>query len=111
MNWNIILYVLMAGLVVRIAYGVFKAVSNANDNPEGDISVDDEFDATPSQPPGTRRMDLGNDPLDPHGDGTIREGDPMFDVFMSMLSKDSSGVIANRNEDGTWDVEEVRDER
>ena len=29
------------------------------------------------------RMNLGSDPLDPHGDGTIRQGDPLYDLLMS----------------------------
>ena len=30
-----------------------------------------------------RGVDLGSDPLDPRGDGTIRPGDPMWQAFMS----------------------------
>lgn len=53
-----------------------------------------------------RRMDLGDDPLDPHGDGTIREGDPVYETMMKSLQQGGSGAfLANRNEDGTWDVE------
>ena len=48
-----------------------------------------------------------NDPLDPHGDGTIREGDPIFDILMNSGGR---GVIGNRRSDGTWDVEIIGDD-
>ena len=44
---------------------------------------------------------LGPDPLDPHGDGTIRKGDPMYDL---MMGAGPNGIMATRNEDGTWKV-------
>lgn len=47
-----------------------------------------------------KNLDLGEDPLDPHGDGTIRRGDPMYELMMS-----GGGFVGNRREDGTWDVE------
>ena len=47
-------------------------------------------------------MDLGDDPLDPHGDGTLHPGDPMFDLI---IGGDGSAVIANRRPDGTWEVQ------
>jgi len=31
----------------------------------------------------TEPMELGPDPMDPHGDGTLRPGDPMFELIMS----------------------------
>lgn len=48
-----------------------------------------------------------NDPLDPHGDGTIREGDALYDILMG----GGGAVRGTRNEDGTWEVEsmEARD--
>jgi hypothetical protein len=49
-------------------------------------------------------MDLGDDPLDPHGDGTIREGDPMYDLMMG------GTVFAERRADGQWDVSVEGDE-
>lgn len=49
----------------------------------------------------TRTMDLGDDPLDPHGDGTIRQGDPMYDL---MMNSTGGVVVGNKNNDGTWDI-------
>lgn len=49
--------------------------------------------------PGSERRDLGPDPLDPHGDGTIRPGDPLWQVFES-----GQPIIAERRDDGEWDV-------
>lgn len=46
----------------------------------------------------SQTFDLGDDPLDPHGDGTIRPGDPMWDLMFGP-------TLASRNDDGTWDVE------
>lgn len=46
------------------------------------------------------------DPLDPHGDGTLRPGDPVFDAVMR-----GNAVIGNRSDDGTWDYKEVPDEQ
>jgi len=48
---------------------------------------------------------LGNDPLDPHGDGTIRAGDPLFNLMTG-----GKAMIANRREDGNWDVEIIPDD-
>lgn len=48
--------------------------------------------------------DLGDDPLDPHGDGTIRPGNPVYDLMMRSM-KDDTAMLANRREDGMWDVE------
>lgn len=50
----------------------------------------------------TEVLDLGPDPLDPHGDGTIRPGDPMFDLMMK-----GTFVYGNRRPDGKWDVESL----
>lgn len=47
-----------------------------------------------------RPLDLGDDPMDPHGDGTIREGDPVYHLLLS-----GNAVVGNRREDGLWDVE------
>lgn len=47
-----------------------------------------------------RGVDLGSDPLDPRGDGTIRPGDPMWQAFMS-----GQPVLVNRRDDGMWDVQ------
>lgn len=48
-------------------------------------------------------VDFGDDPLDPHGDGTLRMGDPMYDVLMKSLNSGGT-VFATRNDDGTWEV-------
>ena len=48
---------------------------------------------------------LGNDPLDPHGDGTIRAGDPLFNLMTG-----GRAMIANRREDGNWEVETIPDD-
>lgn len=40
-------------------------------------------------------------PLDPHGDGTLRPGDPIFDAAMR-----GYGVVGVVNPDGTWELEE-----
>ena len=54
----------------------------------------------PKASPEAEVHDLGDDPLDPHGDGTIGPGDPMWDVFTS-----GKPMIANRRDDGQWDVQ------
>ncbi|WIF20578.1 hypothetical protein SEA_JFLIX2_88 [Rhodococcus phage Jflix2] len=41
------------------------------------------------------------DPLDPHGDGTLRPGDPIFDAAMR-----GNGVHGVRRDDGSWELEE-----
>lgn len=54
------------------------------------------------------RKDLGDDPLDPHGDGTIGPGDPMWIEFEKMISGESDGMLANRiGNSGTWNVEHL----
>lgn len=42
-------------------------------------------------------VDLGPDP---HGDGTIRPGDPLWEAMTS-----GEAILANRRDDGTWDVQ------
>ena len=49
-------------------------------------------------------MDLGTDPLDPRGDGTIREGDPIYDSMMRCMETGES-MLGNVRDDGKWDVE------
>lgn len=49
-------------------------------------------------------LDLGDDPLDPHGDGTIRKGDPLYDLMMG------GALMANRREDGKWDVKQFQED-
>lgn len=44
---------------------------------------------------------LGDNPLDPHGNGILKKGDPLFDMLMR---GDPRGVVAKRRNDGTWDV-------
>lgn len=65
-----------------------------------------EVEPSPAPEPRTssQTVDLGDDPLDPHGDGTVREGDPMYDLMMRSM-QDDTAMFANRREDGTWDVE------
>lgn len=50
---------------------------------------------------------LGDNPLDPRGDGTLREGDPLFDMLMG--DNAGTGVHARRRKDGTWDVTKFND--
>jgi hypothetical protein len=49
-------------------------------------------------------MDLGKDPMDPHGDGTLRPGDPVFELLMN-----SGAVVTSFNPrpDGQWDVSQT----
>lgn len=49
-------------------------------------------------------MDLGPDPLDPRGEGTIREGDPIYDSMMRCMETGES-MFGNIMDDGKWDVE------
>ena len=56
----------------------------------------------------TLAMPGGNpdlDPMDPHGDGTLRPGDPMFEIFQKTMEGDGNAVIANRRADGDFDIE------
>ena len=52
---------------------------------------------------GARRKETGevftteNDPLDPHGDETLRPGDALFDAMMN-----GESVVANRDSAGNW---------
>lgn len=48
---------------------------------------------------------LGNDPLDPYGDGTIRAGDPLFNLMTG-----GRAMISNHREDGNWEVETIPDD-
>lgn len=45
------------------------------------------------------------DPMDPHGDGTLRPGDPMFEIFQKTMEGDGNVVIGNRRDDGDFDIE------
>ena len=44
---------------------------------------------------------LGPDPLDPHGDGSIRPGDPLWDAMMSNETIHATRSCRDPNE---WDV-------
>lgn len=50
----------------------------------------------------THTMNLGEAPLDQE---VIREGDPMHDFMMSVMNSKEGVAVANKNSDGTWDVE------
>lgn len=51
---------------------------------------------------GPDRQSAGDyDPLNPHGDGTLRPGDPIFEAAMR-----GNSVVGTLNEDGTWDYKE-----
>ncbi len=67
-----------------------------------------KLNAKPHKPasPDVRIMDLGDDPLDPHGDGTIRKGDPMHDLMFN----EGRAIIGNLRPDGTWDVKIISDD-
>lgn len=109
-----------AAATIAVFWVVFisvKVLARVCARSAGKASTDDtasngaEFDVSSPNPPWTRRrMDLGDDPLDPHGDGTIREGDPMFEAFRATMDGDADAIFATRNDDGTWDVEEVRND-
>lgn len=45
------------------------------------------------------------DPMDPHGDGTLRPGDPMFEIFQKTMEGAGNAVIGNRRADGDFDIE------
>lgn len=60
--------------------------------------------ALPPMKPGTDTAAADYDPLDPHGDGTLRPGDPIFDAMMR-----GKAMVGRRNDDGTWDMKEVGD--
>lgn len=49
--------------------------------------------------------DPGVDQMNPHGDGTLRPGDPMFEIFQKTMEGDGNAVIGNRRADGDFDVE------
>lgn len=51
-------------------------------------------------------MDLGDDPLNHDGDGVIRPGDPGWALFEQVMNG-GGAVLANRRDDGTWDVKGV----
>lgn len=46
-------------------------------------------------------------PLDYREDGSIREGDPAYDMMMEAL-RTGNPVISTQRKDGTWKTEEVR---
>lgn len=54
-------------------------------------------------------VELGEDPLDPRGDGTLRPGDPLFDMIMDRIEdgKTDGVFVANRNDTNpsVWEVE------
>ena len=50
--------------------------------------------------PPWRKMNLGEDPLDPHGDGTIREGDPMYQLLLNGPVQ----AIRDQEHPDEWDV-------
>lgn len=58
--------------------------------------------AVPERTPAHESTTSERDPLDPHGDGTIREGDAMYDLLMGAGSY--GAVVGTRNDDGTWDL-------
>lgn len=57
------------------------------------------------------KEDLGDDPMDPRGDGTLQPGDPMYDILMrTMMTGDV--VVGNRVGDSNeWDVDVIPGDR
>lgn len=49
-----------------------------------------------------------DNPLDFREDGSIREGDPAWNVMMEAMTS-GKAVIANQRKDGTWDSKTVGD--
>lgn len=60
---------------------------------------------SPQPAPSPDVADLGSDPLDPHGDGTLRPGDPLFDS----LFDGGGAMLAERRDDGQWNVQRFGD--
>lgn len=48
-------------------------------------------------------VDPSVDPMDPRGDGTIREGDEMWDIFKKTM--EGNTVIGNRQDDGSVELQ------
>lgn len=47
-----------------------------------------------------------NNPLDYREDGSIRPGDPAYDMMMEAMNS-GRATISNQREDGTWDVKQL----
>lgn len=45
--------------------------------------------------------DLGDNPLDPRGDGTLQPGDPLYEL---MMRNPGNPMIFNRRDDGLWEA-------
>lgn len=84
--------------------GVVVAVRSKRKRKAAEL-VGPQYRRTPNE---TLVMAGGNpevDPMDPHGDGTLRPGDPMFEVFQKTMEGDGNVVIGNRRSDGDFDIE------
>lgn len=73
--------------------------------PKAKEPVGPQYRRTPNERLTISGDDPTMDPMDPHGDGTIRPGDPMWDVFLKTMEGDGNVVIGNRREDGDFDLE------
>lgn len=49
-------------------------------------------------------------PLDYREDGSIHEGDPMWDLFESAMENGSASAYTFQKEDGSWEIEEMNPE-
>lgn len=101
---------------MRFLSRLFKLITNKPAGKSRDDRPVAEFhDEKPRQPPNPNRnrqqahrgvIHLGDNPLDPHGNGTIRRGDPIYDLMMG----GGRAMIANSREDGNWEVEIIPDD-
>jgi len=90
MDW-ILMAVVILGVVVVLTYAWFRLGGKHRRGPK--VVERTEY------------MELGEDPLDPHGDGTLRPGDPLYEVIFNSPNGPVA-VMAERESDTSpvWKV-------
>ena len=68
-------------------------------------AAEPRYQRTPNEELVISGGDPSVDPMDPHGDGTVRPGDPMWEVFQKTMEGDGNVVVGNRRADGDFDLE------
>ncbi len=65
------------------------------------IGITHWINRTPTQPLAapSSTATLGSDPLDPHGDGTLRPGDHLYDLLMA-----GHTIMASHRDNDNWDI-------
>lgn len=91
---------LVIGSVLSLAFGVTLAWLTRVDTAQIFETV---YDNDGIEVIAVNEQDPQVDPLDLHGDGTIRPGDPLYDVLMQVVDTGVT-VFATLKKDGSWEI-------